>query len=234
MISSVLFLWHCHAAQWFRWEDVTLQVLLTSGIPKEENLTPAWESLKEDPPECITVEEIESVKRSLQFHKLLNKKRFLFGEKEKQDSNRNMAMEPQLGNSRKSSWPLLKLLSDLGSRDRRKTWMKRGKQTRRLLKRWARFEATGNDSNPKNVRGRDKPNVIKEVLIRSVQSYPENFGKYVNFEVNWSWVRSLYQRMKFSRREAITSRPVMTHCLRNKIKSHSSRNFIKSVTSQHS
>ena len=62
--------------------------------------------------------------------------------------------------------------------------MKRGKQTRRLLKRWARFEATGNDSNPKNVRGRDKPNVIKKVLIRSVQSYPENFGKYVNFEVN--------------------------------------------------
>ena len=35
-------------------------------------------------------------------------------------SHWNMTMQPQLGNSRKSSQPLLKLLSNLGSRDTKK------------------------------------------------------------------------------------------------------------------
>ena len=94
-------------------------------IPKEERLTAACEFLKENPPECITVEEMESVQKSLQVDKLQNKKRYVFGEKERQEiakfaSDRNMAMQPQLGNLRKSSRPLLKVLSDLESRDTRK------------------------------------------------------------------------------------------------------------------
>ena len=54
-------------------------------IPKEESLIAACESLKENPPECITVEEIESVQKSLQVAKLQNKKGYVFGEKEKQE-----------------------------------------------------------------------------------------------------------------------------------------------------
>ena len=53
-------------------------------IPKERGLTAAYESLKENPPECINVEEIESVQKSLQVE-LQNKKRYVFAEKEKQE-----------------------------------------------------------------------------------------------------------------------------------------------------
>ena len=61
--------------------------------------------------------------------------------------------------------------------------------------------------------------VVRRVLIGLVQSYPEKFGKYINFEVTRSWVRSVYQRMKFSCITATTSRPVITHSLWNEIKS---------------
>ena len=54
-------------------------------VPKEESLTAAFESLKENPLECITVEKIESVQKSLQVKKLQNKKRYVFEEKEKQE-----------------------------------------------------------------------------------------------------------------------------------------------------
>ena len=69
-----------------------------NGIPKEESLTAACESLKENPPECFTAEEIESVQKSLQVDKLQNKKRYLFGEKEKQETAKfasNMTTQPQ-------------------------------------------------------------------------------------------------------------------------------------------
>ena len=42
-------------------------------IPKEESVTAACESLEKNPPECITVEEIESV-QCLQVDKLQNEK----------------------------------------------------------------------------------------------------------------------------------------------------------------
>ena len=54
------------------------------GITKKESPTAACESLKENPPECITVEVIESVQKSLQVDKLQNKRHYVFGEKEKQ------------------------------------------------------------------------------------------------------------------------------------------------------
>ena len=53
-------------------------------IPKEESLTAACESWKENPPECIIVEEFENVQKNLQVDKLQNKKH-VFGEKEKQE-----------------------------------------------------------------------------------------------------------------------------------------------------
>ena len=61
--------------------------------------------------------------------------------------------------------------------------------------------------------------VVRGILIGLMQSYPKKFGKYVNFEITQSWVRSLYQPMKFSRTAATTSRSVITRSLRNKIKS---------------
>ena len=47
----------------------------------------------------------------------------------------------------------------------------------------------------------------------SVQSNLQKFAKYLNFHVSCSRVRSLYQRMKISRRAATTSRPVTTRSL---------------------
>ena len=52
-----------------------------------------------------------------------------------------------------------------------------------------------------------------------MQFYTEKFGKLVNFELTQSWVKSLYQRMKFSRRAAATSRAVISRSLWNKIMS---------------
>ena len=52
-----------------------------------------------------------------------------------------------------------------------------------------------------------------------MQFYTEKFGKLVNFELTQFWVKSLYQRMKFSRRAAATSRAVISRSLWNKIKS---------------
>ena len=52
-----------------------------------------------------------------------------------------------------------------------------------------------------------------------LQSNPTTFGKYLNFHVSHSWVRSLYQRMKFSYRGATKSRAVTTRSLWIEIKS---------------
>ena len=49
--------------------------------------------------------------------------------------------------------------------------------------------------------------------MESVQSNLQKFAKYLNFHVSRSRVRSLYQRMKISRRAATTSRPVTTRSL---------------------
>ena len=105
-------------------------------IPNEESLTAACTSLKENPPEYITL------KKSKVFrwvYKLINSKikNAMCLEKKKckklLNSHWNLAMQPQLRNWRKCSRPLLKVLSDIGSRDTRKNWKKRGKQTSKLL-----------------------------------------------------------------------------------------------------
>ena len=56
----------------------------------EESLIAACESLKENQPECINAEEIESLQKSLQVDKLQNKKRYELGEKEKQEIAKNV------------------------------------------------------------------------------------------------------------------------------------------------
>ena len=42
-------------------------------------------------------------------------------------------------------------------------------------------------------------NVVSGVLMGLVQSNPKTSGKYLNFHVSCSWVRSLYERMQFLR-----------------------------------
>ena len=88
-------------------------------MPKKESLTATSEE-KKNPPECINVEEIESVRR---VYKLINSKmkNVMCLEKKKSkkliNSHWNMAMQSYIGNLRKNSHPLLKVLSNLGSRD---------------------------------------------------------------------------------------------------------------------
>ena len=123
-------------AQWPRWEDIALQALSMQGNNKERK------------PNCsIWIIKGKSIGmyhcwRNRVFrtvYKLINSKIKLVMSLEKKKSKkllnsyRSMAMQPQLRNSRKSSRHLLKVLSDLQSRDTRKIWKKRGKQTRRLL-----------------------------------------------------------------------------------------------------
>ena len=55
--------------------------------------------------------------------------------------------------------------------------------------------------------------IVRSIPMGLVQSSPKKFGKYLNFYISRSWVRSLYQRMKISRRAAATSRPVKTRFL---------------------
>lgn len=55
--------------------------------------------------------------------------------------------------------------------------------------------------------------VVRGVLNGLVRANPIKYGKYVEFTVTRSWTRSLYQRMKFSRRAVTTSRPIITRSL---------------------
>ena len=55
--------------------------------------------------------------------------------------------------------------------------------------------------------------VVSVVLNGLIRTNPERFGKYMDFKVTKSWVRSLYQRMKFSYCAVTTSRPVITRSL---------------------
>ena len=55
--------------------------------------------------------------------------------------------------------------------------------------------------------------VVSVVLNGLICTNPERFGKYMDFKVTKSWVRSLYQRMKFSYCAVTTSRSVITRSL---------------------
>ena len=55
--------------------------------------------------------------------------------------------------------------------------------------------------------------VIRGILIGLIRSNSTQFGQYCDFVLTRSWLRSLYQRMKFSRRAVTTSRPVVTKSL---------------------
>ena len=55
--------------------------------------------------------------------------------------------------------------------------------------------------------------VIRGILMGLIRSNSTQFGQYCDFVVTRSWMRSLYQRMKFSRRAVTTSRPVVTKSL---------------------
>ena len=61
--------------------------------------------------------------------------------------------------------------------------------------------------------------VVTGVVNGLVRANPEKFGKYVDFQVTRSWVRSLYRRMKFSRRAVTTSRPIITRSFWVEVKS---------------
>ena len=112
-----------------------------------------------------------------------------------------MVMQPQLGNSIKSSRLLLEVISAFGAEDTRTFEIKAESCSKDWSSTWqvlvigcrARYEATGDNHIPKNGGGMINQHVVRGVLIGLVQFYPGKFGKYVNFEVTRSWARSLYQ-----------------------------------------
>lgn len=60
--------------------------------------------------------------------------------------------------------------------------------------------------------------VVKGVLAGLIRSNTVKYGQFLEFPVTRSWVRSLYQRMKFSRRMTTTSRPMITRSVYEEIK----------------
>ena len=120
-------------------------------IPKEEILPAACESLKENTPECITVEEIESVQKSLEVDKLQNKKRFVFGEKEKQEIAKFASEHGHAAAVRKFK-KKLQTVTESTIRPWVKRYKENLKEKRKANKEVvgcrARFEATGYDHIP--------------------------------------------------------------------------------------
>ena len=54
---------------------------------------------------------------------------------------------------------------------------------------------------------------VRGVLADLVRSDVQKYGEYLDFEVTGAWVRSLFSRMKFSRRFSDRSRPIITRGL---------------------
>ena len=71
-------------------------------------------------------------------------------------------------------------------------------------------------------------NVVSGVLNGLIRANPERFGKYTEFKVTRSWARSLYQRMKFSRRAVTASRLVITRWLWVELRSQ----FLNEITNK--
>ena len=68
----------------------------------------------------------------------------------------------------------------------------------------------------KNIRISSAPiniHTVQGVLAGLVSSDVEKYGQYLDFQVTRPWVRSLYHRMKMSRRVSTTYRPIVTRAL---------------------
>ena len=74
--------------------------------------------------------------------------------------------------------------------------------------------------------------VVSGLLNGLIRANPERFGKYMYFKVTRSWVRSLYQRMKFSRHAVTISRPVITRSPWAEVRSKFMYGIIRLVRTQ--
>ena len=55
--------------------------------------------------------------------------------------------------------------------------------------------------------------VVKGILAGLIRSNMVRYGQFLDFQVSRTWVRSLYQRMRLSRRVSTTSRPIITRSI---------------------
>lgn len=204
---------------------------------KETDTSKVCDSMKEKLPESITQKELECIQNNLmQQVDTKKKKRSVYEEKDKQDIAKYAAQFGTTAAIRKFKHRFPNL-----NESTVRPWLKRYKENLKEKK-----KAKNDNIALKIGQTRGRPllldaeldlklrsmivslrragaginiHVVRGVLMGLVQSNPEKFGKYVNFDVSRSWVRSLYQRMKFSRRAATTSRPVITRSLWIEVKS---------------
>ena len=159
----------------------------------DSNYAAACGSLKENPPQCITVE-YKLVNSKIKNMCMENKK-----SKELLNLHRNMAMKPQLGNSRKCPDLYWKYYPTLGQEIWKKIWKKNLKEKRKANKEVA-LKIGQTRSRPllldvcldsklrgliislKTVGAGINQHVIRGVLIVLVQPYPEKFVKYVTLK----------------------------------------------------
>ena len=150
-------------------------------IPKEESLTAACDSWKENPSECIIVEEFENVQKNRQVDKLQNKKH-VFGEKEKQEIAK-FTLEQFLNLTESTIWP--------GDKTYNENLKEKKKPNNEVA---LKIGQTGGMSLLLDVGLHSKTqamiisltmagagisqHVVREVLIGLVKPYPEKFGKY--------------------------------------------------------
>ena len=72
--------------------------------------------------------------------------------------------------------------------------------------------------------------VVKGVLTGLIWSNITKYGAFLDFPVTRSWVRSLYGRMKFSRRASTTSRPTITRSVWEEAKEKYLHNIASEVS----
>ena len=72
--------------------------------------------------------------------------------------------------------------------------------------------------------------VVKGVLAGLIRSNITKYGAFLDFPVTWCWVRSLYGRMKFSRRASTTSRPAITRSVWEEAKEQYLHNIASKVS----
>ena len=198
-------------------------------IPKEESLTAACESWKENPPECIIVEEFENVQKNLQVDKLQNKKH-VFGEKEKQEIA-EFTSEQFLNLTESTIWP-----RDKTQNENLKEKKKPNNEVALKICQTGGMSLlldVGLDSKPQamiislRMAGAGiNQHVVRGVLIGLVKPYPEKFGKYDKISLSTNEIL-----MQGSYHLKTNYYLFLVEWNQDLVPS---QNFIKSITAQHS
>ena len=188
------------------------------------------ESMKNNLPTNISACELEKVHESLRVVQGWKRKRTVYSEKDKQEISKYAALSgataairkfhqkfPHLTESTVRPWvkSYKKSLQEQKSVNPSNVVPKIGKPKGRplLLEEELDIKLRSMLTSLRLAGAGINIHIVRGVLNGLIRANPDKFGKFVEFKVTRSWTRSLYQRMKFSRRAVTTSRPIITRSL---------------------